>query len=33
MKRFGGNQSEAAEYLGMHRNTLRKKLRQLKIDT
>jgi len=29
MKRHRGNQSEAAAYLGLHRNTLRKKLRQL----
>ncbi len=28
----GGNQSRAAEVLGIHRATLRKKLRQLGID-
>ncbi|HOF17485.1 MAG TPA: sigma-54 dependent transcriptional regulator, partial [Phycisphaerae bacterium] len=33
MKRHGGNQSEAAAYLGLHRNTLRNKLRHLKIET
>jgi len=29
MELQGGNPSEAAEYLGIHRNTLRKKLRTL----
>ncbi|MFW6133081.1 MAG: sigma-54-dependent transcriptional regulator [Planctomycetota bacterium] len=29
LRRFGGKQSEAAAWLGLHRNTLRKKLRQL----
>jgi Fis family transcriptional regulator len=28
----GGNQSVAAERLGMHRNTLRNKLRELGLD-
>ncbi|HAU36832.1 MAG TPA: hypothetical protein DCX07_03855 [Phycisphaerales bacterium] len=32
MKRHRGNQSEAAAYLGLHRNTLRNKIRQLKRD-
>lgn len=32
LKRFDGNQSLAADYLGLHRNTLRNKLRELKID-
>ncbi|MDP6634611.1 MAG: sigma-54 dependent transcriptional regulator [Phycisphaerae bacterium] len=32
LKRCGGNQSEAADLLGLHRNTLRKKLRELDID-
>jgi len=31
LERFGGNQSEAAEFLGLHRNTLRNKLRELRI--
>lgn len=31
LTRFRGNQSEAAEYLGLHRNTLRNKLRELDI--
>jgi two-component system nitrogen regulation response regulator GlnG len=31
MKRHHGNQSEAAAYLGLHRNTLRNKLRELHI--
>jgi len=33
MARAGGNQSAAAELLGVHRNTLRAKLRQLGLDT
>jgi DNA-binding NtrC family response regulator len=32
LTRFDGNQSLAADYLGLHRNTLRNKLRDLKID-
>jgi len=32
LRRHGGNQSEAADYLGLHRNTLRTKLRDLGID-
>jgi two-component system nitrogen regulation response regulator GlnG len=32
LKRCRGNQSEAADLLGLHRNTLRKKLRELDID-
>jgi DNA-binding NtrC family response regulator len=32
MKRFAGNQSEAADFLGLHRNTLRNKLRELHIE-
>lgn len=32
LKRHGGNQSEAADYLGVHRNTLRGKLRELGFD-
>jgi len=31
MRRYGGNQSEAAGHLGLHRNTLRKKLREFRI--
>jgi len=31
MKQHQGNQSEVARYLGLHRNTLRKKLREMKI--
>ena len=31
MQHHEGNQSAAAEYLGMHRNTLRKKLRELNV--
>lgn len=31
LERFKGNQSEAAEYLGLHRNTLRNKIRELNI--
>lgn len=31
LKRFKDNQSEAAEYLGLHRNTLRNKIRELNI--
>jgi len=32
LKHCGGNQSEAAELLGLHRNTLRTKIRELGID-
>lgn len=32
MKRFQGNQSDAADYLGLHRNTMRNKLRDLNIE-
>ena len=32
IKQYKGNQSAAADYLGLHRNTLRKKLREFGID-
>jgi DNA-binding NtrC family response regulator len=32
LKRSQGNQSEAAHFLGLHRNTLRNKLRELRVD-
>jgi two-component system nitrogen regulation response regulator GlnG len=33
LARCGGNQSQAADMLGLHRNTLRNKLRELKLDS
>ena len=32
LREAGGNQSEAAAMLGLHRNTLRKKIRELGIE-
>ncbi len=32
LERSGGNQLEAARFLGLHRNTLRNKIRKLNID-
>jgi two-component system nitrogen regulation response regulator GlnG len=33
LERCGGNQSQAADMLGLHRNTLRNKLRELKLES
>ncbi len=33
MMRCGGNQTKAAEHLGINRGTLRKKLKQYQLDT
>jgi len=33
LKETGGNQSEAAQLLGIHRNTLRRKVKELQIES
>jgi len=33
LKESGGNQSEAAQLLGIHRNTLRRKVKELQIES
>jgi len=33
LKETGGNQSEAAQLLGIHRNTLRRKIKEFRIES
>ena len=33
LRESGGNQSEAAQLLGIHRNTLRRKIKELQIES